>query len=176
MAAFYTYLISSLPTLKFWEKPAISLEALFAECKGLVPEKDIEILRSACYREPYSLSISLNNTLDKWIAFEVGLRNELVRARARRKKTDPEKFLRLPDQQDAYVSHIAMGAYRMTALLEAEKTLDQERWNFLEHLSTNHFFDFDFLLTYTLKLKILERWEKIKKADKDSLFNRNLPN
>ena len=64
-----------------------------------------------------------------------------------------------------------MAAYKSTSILEAEKILDQARWEFLESLSFGHYFDFDLLLGYLLKLKILERWDKVQRADKERLFN-----
>ena len=69
-----------------------------------------------------------------------------------------------------------MTAYRNTSILEAEKILDQARWNFLEALSFGHYFDFDYLLVYGLKLAILARWDKIQKADKEQLLNAAVAN
>jgi len=171
MGAYYTYLISSLPMLNFSTKLPFSLEDFFSKCKGLIPETKIEILRNACYQETYLLNTAADDTLGKWANFEIALRNELARSRARRKKIDPLKFVRFPDSPVAHISHVAMAAYRSTSILEAEKILDLARWNFLESLSLGRYFDFDFLLIYALKLKILERWDKIQKADKESLFN-----
>lgn len=171
MPAYYTYLISSLPALSFSNKMPFNLDELFVKCRGLIPESEIETLRNLCCKETYSLEVVSGQTLKKWINFEVALRNELVRARASRKKIDPLKFIRLPDFPEAQISHIALAAYRSISILEAEKILDQERWNFLEYLNLGHYFDFDALLIYALKLKILERWERIQKADKQALFN-----
>ena len=171
MPAYYTYLISSLPMLNFFAKPPFSLEDFFAKCKNLIPEKEFEILRSVCQQDIYSLAIQSSDSLKQWANFEIALRNELVRARAGRKKIDPLKFLRLPDSPQAEISHLAMAAYRSISILGAEKILDQARWNFLEALSLGHYFDFDYLLVYGLKLKILERWDKIQKADKEHLLN-----
>ena len=171
MPAYYTYLISSLPMLNFSVKPPFSLEDFFTKCKNLIPEKEFEILRSVCRKNSYSLATQSIDSLKQWANFEIALRNELVRARAGRKKIDPLKFLRLPDSPQAEISHLAMAAYRSTSILEAEKMLDQARWNFLEALSFGHYFDFDYLLVYGLKLKILERWDKIQKADKEHLLN-----
>jgi len=64
-----------------------------------------------------------------------------------------------------------MVAYKTPSILEAEKTLDQARWEFLDSLSIGHYFDFNYLLSYLLKLKILERWDRIQRADKERLFN-----
>ncbi|MCX5698399.1 MAG: DUF2764 family protein [Candidatus Omnitrophica bacterium] len=171
MPVYYTYLISSLPMLNFSARAPFSLEDFFAKCKNLIPEKEFEILRGVCQQDSYFLAAQSSDSLKQWANFEITLRNELVRARAGRKKTDPLKFLRLPDSSQAYISHVAMVAYRSTSILEAEKILDQARWNFLEALSFGHYFDFDYLLIYGLKLKILQRWDKIQNADKEQLLN-----
>jgi hypothetical protein len=171
MVAYYTYLISSLPMLSFVSRPPFSLEDFFTKCKGLIPGTDIELLRNACYKEASFLNAAATGILGKWANFEIALRNELARGRARRKKVDVLKFIHLPDDPEAHISHVAMIAYRSGSILEAEKILDQARWGFLESLSLRHYFDFDFLLIYLLKLKILERWDKIQRADKERLFN-----
>jgi len=171
MGTYYTYLISSLSILDFPSRMPFSLGDFFAKCEGLIPEAEIALLRNICDNQECFLHVPKIDSLKKWISFEMVLRNELVRARAARKKIDPLKFIRFPDDPEAHISHVAMAAYRSTSLLEAEKILDQERWDFLESLSFGHYFDFDFLLVYVLKLKILERWDKIEKADKEHLFN-----
>jgi len=158
--------------LQFFAKVPFSLEIFFNKCKNLIPDKEFEILRSACGTNNFFLDIQNNNSLKQWASFEIALRNELVHARASRKKIDPLKFLHLPDAPQAQISHVAMAAYRSTSIWEAEKMLDQARWNFLEDLSLGHYFDFDYLLIYGLKLRILERWDKIQKADKEYLLNR----
>ena len=156
--------------LNFSAKAPFSLEDLFVKCHNLIPENELGILRRTCKQGAYSLVDQNNDTLKHWVNFDVALRNELVRARAGRKKIDPFKFLRLPDSPQAAISHLAMAAYRSNSILEAEKILDQARWNFLEGLSFGHYFDFDYLLVYGLKLTILERWDKIQKADKEQLL------
>lgn len=159
--------------LNFSSPVPFSPEEFLAKCNGLIPEREIELLRNACYEDTSFLNTAPDATgiLSRWSGFEVALRNELARLRARRKKIDASKFIRLPDNPEASISHVAMAAYRSTAILEAEKVLDQSRWGFLESLSLGHYFDFDFLLIYLLKLKILDRWDKVQKADKEHLFN-----
>ncbi len=171
MGAYYTYLISSLPMLSFPSRLPFNLEDFLAKCKGLIPETEIQLLRNVCYREIDSLNPAATGILAKWANFEIALRNELARLRARRKKVDALKFIRLPEDPEAYISHLAMLAYKSSSILEAEKILDQARWDFLDSLSLGHYFDFDFLLAYLLKLKILERWDSVQRADKEILFN-----
>ncbi len=172
MTSYYTYLISSLPMLNFSIKMPFSLGVFFAKCKGLIADANLEILGNACYQDIDFLNTTAAGSLRKWVSFEVALRNELARVRARGKKIAPEKFIRLSDYPQFQISHLAMAAHRHSAnVLEAEKILDQERWDFLEQLSFGHYFDFDFLLIYALKLKILERWDQVEKADKQRFFN-----
>lgn len=157
--------------LNFSVKLPFSLEVFFAKCQGLITEPNIEILRNACYKDIDFLNATAAGSLRKWVSFEVALRNELARVRARGKKIAPEKFIRFSDYPQLHISHIALAAHRHSAnVLEAEKILDQERWNFLEQMSFGHYFDFVFLLIYALKLKILERWDKAGNANKERLF------
>jgi len=157
--------------LSFFTRAPFSLEVFFMKCKNLIPEKEFEILSSVGQQDLSVLNIQSIDSLKQWGNFEIALRNELARARSARKKIDSLKFLRLPDSAQAEISHLAMAAYRSISILEAEKILDQGRWNFLENLSIGHYFDFDYLLVYALKLKILERWDKIQNADKEYLLN-----
>ena len=111
-----------------------------------------------------------NQTVRKWFMFDTGLRNELVRQRAVRLHKDPNQYLRMDGYADLSITHIALSAYRNPAILEAEKILDYARWSALEELAMGHYFDSDALFIYALKLLIVERWEKIKEADKPKLF------
>jgi hypothetical protein len=175
MSAYYTYLISSLPLLNFSSRMPFSLEGFFVKCQNLIPEADIVRLRNL--NNENFLEISGEGILKDWMNFEIALRNELARIRSKDKKIDPEKFVRLPDFPQARISVIALSAHRHNVYAQdAQKLLDQERWNYLEQLSFGHYFDFEALLIYTLKLKILERWEKIESADKENLYNAALAN
>jgi len=101
------------------------------------------------------------------------LRNELVHLRAVRKKISPEKYLRpSPDAPGLAIYHVATAALRSQSPLEAERLLDEARWIFLDELGCGHFFDFDALLIYALKLLILERWDKINKASGKALLEK----
>ena len=171
MPAYYTYLISSLPMLNFSARAPFNLADFFMRCKNLIPENELELLNNVYRQDLYALTVQSKDSLKQWVGFEIALRNELVRARSARKKVDPLKFLRLPDSPQAEISHLALAAYRSSSILEGEKILDLGRWNFLENLSQGHYFDFDYLLIYMLKLKILERWDKIQSSDKETLLD-----
>jgi hypothetical protein len=167
MAAFYTYLISSLPMLHFGIKPPFSWERFLAMCRDLIPQRDWEVLelcgRQSLLEEPIG-----QPALKKWVDFEIGLRNELVKVRAARKKIEPAKYLRREGYSEIALYHIAIHSHRIPSLIDSEKFLDQERWQKLEDLSLGHYFDLDFLIMYCLKLRILWRWENFTQADKEA--------
>jgi hypothetical protein len=173
MAAFYTYLISSLPMLQLGVKPGFSSERFLAMCRDLIPEKDWQVLELSS-RETLLEQNSGQPTLKQWMEFEAGLRNELVKIRSSRKKIDPAKYLRRDGYSESSLYHIALNSHRIPSLVDAEKFLDQQRWLKLEELSFGHYFDLDALIIYCLKLRILWRWENIAQADKQDQLARVL--
>lgn len=165
MPSYYIYLISSLPMLNFALKPPISFKQFIQMCQGLIPEEDIETLKKTSSSGEYIFK-NLPQTLKKWYAFDIALRNELVKVRSSRKHIEPTKYLRCDGYAEPDIVHLAMNAVRNPSILDAERMLDQERWRVLDELSTGHYFDIDFLVVYAHKLLILERWERIRLADK----------
>ncbi|MDD5347624.1 MAG: DUF2764 family protein [Candidatus Omnitrophica bacterium] len=169
MASMYPYLIPSLPLLLFGQRPPFDFEQFLARCRDLIPAEDFEML-AMCAQDNLLEQESARAALAHWIAFEKGLRNELTRIRASRKKIDPEKFLRSGASTEPSLYHIALNSHRIPSLVESEKSLDRERWQKLDELSLGHYFDLDALVVYALKLCILLRWEGVDKADKQRLL------
>lgn len=160
MALYYPYLVASLPMLHFGEKAPFSLSDFVAKCEIFLPEEIAAALRLLSISGQYSTKSS-NAVVIKWQAFDTAIRNELVRIRAMRKKIDASKYLRPDGHGNPSMAHIALVAQRSHSLLDAEKTLDLERWHFLDELSFGHYFDADALFIYALKLLILEKWHII---------------
>lgn len=168
MPDYYTYILSSLPLLNFTARSTINSQKFLAVCAGLVTDCELALLEAIVEGRPFSGEGYI--VLQRWADFDIALRNELVKLRAGRKKKDPHKYMRDNLYWDAGIIHAAMAAYKNLSIQEAEKALDWERWRFLDELSFGHYFDFESLLIYALKIKILERWEKINRADKEKLL------
>lgn len=169
MPNYYIYLISSLPALIFNGQPPFSFEKFLQLCQGLISDRDIEIVKITSGKNSYIYKGN-RPILKKWFSFEIALRNEFVKIRASYRHIDPVPYLRQDGYTGSSLFHVVMGAHRNPSLLDAEKVLDQERWNFLEELERGHYFDLDFLIVYALKLLLLERWERISAADKIRLM------
>jgi hypothetical protein len=173
MATSYPYLISSLPMLHFGAKPIFSFETFLENCKGLIPDKDFDLVGLCANRTLWEQIVS-QETLRAWIAFEIGLRNELVKIRSNRKKVEPLRYLRSGGSDNTALYHIAMNSHRILSLTESEKFLDSARWHRLDELCFGHYFDLDALIVYALKLQILWRWENVARADKPEALERVL--
>ncbi|MFH1413583.1 MAG: DUF2764 family protein [Candidatus Omnitrophota bacterium] len=168
MPTFYTYLISSLPMLHFGAKPPFAFDKFLEICQDKIPQEEIDIIKQACFGLDYQAP---RPTLGEWYVFDTALRNELVKIRAAHKHIDPLKYIRTDEYSSPSIAHIASSAYRTLSVLESERILDQARWQRLDELSLGHYFDLDFLIIYALKLQILERWERINRADKSQLIS-----
>lgn len=162
MASFYTYLIASLPVLQWGAKPPLSYQRFLEQCTGLIPDGDLALvagldLVTITERE------QLQPTLDALRRFETALRNELVRLRAGRKKVEPQQYLRaeLSGTNDPSVHSSALAAFRSPSLLEAEKILDKQRWDFADEAAAGHYFDFDQLIVFAYKLLLMLKWDVV---------------
>jgi hypothetical protein len=173
MATAYPYLISSLPMLQLNAKAPFSFTQFIEMCRDQIPQQDLEQVL-LCSTETYLEQVLSQQTFVQWQAFEIGLRNELVKIRASRKKIDAQKYLRKWAGDETGLSAIAMTSHRMVSLVEAENYLDARRWSKLEELSFGHYFDCDALIVYALKLRILLRWERVAGADKQETLERIL--
>ena len=174
MANYYTYFIASLPMLHFGMKPPFSFERFLEICRQFIPEKDFQLLRALPQPDQYGTKGKRHQIIQKWIDFDVALRNELVKIRASKKHIEPETYLRPDGYSGSSPAPEAMAANITTSILDAERILDEARWRVLEDLATGHYFDLELLITYAYKLFILWRWENIRDADKTILLEQVL--
>ncbi len=138
--------------LEFGEKPVISYEDFLESCRTQLSPANMAIIKKA-------------EEWKKWSRFNTALKNEIAVFRATKKSKDSAKYMHGEDDRDPLLVSSAHWAVNLDSPLEAERFLDQLRWEKLEELSKNHYFDIDFLVTYALKLKILERWQTINSQD-----------
>lgn len=156
----YYYLIASLPMLEFRMKPPFSYAVFLSACSEWVSSTDMGIVRRA-NTAPCENADDGSSILRGWKGFDIVLRNETARQRARRRGKDPGSYIREGGYADSSVIALAQWAVNQDSPLEAELALDRFRWEKLEELEKGHYFDIDFLIIYALKLQILKRWERI---------------
>jgi len=158
----YYYLVASLPILEFGTKPPMSYMDFLKKCHGQLCSDDMRIIGKAKI-EPSEERGKSCGVLKEWEGFETALRNEIARQRALRLTKDHAKYIRGEDYSNPFESVFAHWAVSQDSPMGAELYLDRVRWEKIEEFSKGHYFDIDFLITYALKLQILERWQNINK-------------
>ena len=158
----YYYLISSLSMLEFGSGPFISYDDFLRKCSEQLNMSDMEALRRAGLG-PFENTEDGVLILRKWKIFDTHLRNEIARNRAIKHGKNPDIYIRGDNYIDPFVSGFAHFAVNQNSPKEAESYLDKIRWEKIEELGKGHYFDIEYLITYALKLLILERWNNINK-------------
>jgi hypothetical protein len=164
MGSYYTYLISSLPVLRFGQKlPFTFLRFLEDMCKNLLDDNALAHIAEA--RIDGNYVSTPHEQLAAWHAFDTALRNELVKIRSNVKRVSPSQYQRGDVWMGLDIVNIAARASHEENPLESERILDKARWDFLESLAVGHYFDIVFLMVYAHQLLLLEKWERIVSAD-----------
>ena len=155
MPADLFYFLSSLPTLRWNEKPPLTHAQFLERCEESLGKKyalllgQLELLPNESAR---------STVARQWQDFEYFVRNTLAGLRKAR--------LRVSNVLISHHEspHLSPGdskrleeIFAMPTPLERENALDAFRWSFLENLAANHYFDQGSLEIYSLKLKLLEK-------------------
>lgn len=156
----YYYLIASLPMLELGAKPPIPYSDFLLRCREQLTSGDIDVIERIEIG-PFEDGEDVFPIFREWKRFDTSLRNEIARARAVKQAKDPAKHIRGENYPDPFVSGFAHWAVSQNSPLEAELYLDRVRWEKIEELERGHYFDIEYLITYALKIQILERWDRI---------------
>ncbi len=151
----YYYVITSLPYLSLSEEPHIRRNDFLANCKSYLKKTDFDILESVSLFDTGEKEVSLG-VIRSFYRWERGIRNVLVRLRAKSLGLEPDEFIR-----DGIVDHsqelLAEEAFNANSPLMAEEILNKARWRYLDELEFGHYFDIEKLVVFFIKLQILER-------------------
>jgi len=159
MGRAYYYFSASLPMIEWEGKLPMSSDEFLLECRRLLTEEDTALIQKVL-GENDSVTKTGNGTVDAWNQFNRNFRNEIAWFRAKRANKDPLGSIRGDKESEPYLREIIHQAAKMKNLLEAEKILDGACWQFLNDLENGHYYDFEYLIVYGLKLKILEKYQK----------------
>lgn len=167
MGSSYYYFVASLPLLFFDGKMPLTIEAFREDCRRLLTEKDYALMEQL-WAPDETLPVPVpvpgtgtgNRVLDAWLHFDRGFRNELAWHRADHLNKDPFKYLRGARTLVSSGVEDIQRALKMDDLREAEKILSKARWQFLDELGMGHYYDFESVFIYYLKLEILKRHQE----------------
>jgi len=83
---------------------------------------------------------------------------------------NPFEHIRGDRQAEACIFNALSAAGKASDPLEAEKILDQMKWDYVEELGQGHFFDIEFLICYGIKLSLIERYREIESGRGQEIF------
>ena len=151
------YLVSSLPYLRFGEKPPTSRVEFLTACAGWLTEADVAVLQAVFEnRCPPDSDIAR-----RWWNGEVELRDAVVRVRAKNRGVDAGRFIKPHDGFNVSIEKMVTDAFTRANPLEQEAELDRARWALADELALIAPFGFAGILAFAVKLRIAERWAKM---------------
>jgi hypothetical protein len=151
----YYYLVASLPLLFYDSESFPSREDFLLTCRQHISARHYRLLVSASTADLQAAAAGCK-TLDLWCQWEISLRNELVRLRAKKRGREAETYL-VESPGVLAPQTIAREAFAQDSPLQAEDTLNRGRWSYLDELEVGHYFDIEKILIYALRLQILAR-------------------
>ena len=181
----YEYIIAGLPFLSQDGREAPDTEAILADIREQLCEKDAKTLDfllsayapdmpdAAFYLEAQK---SRNRFIREFFALDLGVRNAKVeylnRSLGRPEGTDvvnPDPEQDLPEfDQEPEVDAIL----ETDDILGRERALDNFYWKSADALTVLDVFDLDLILAFVVKLKQVERWLKLDEATGRELFRK----
>jgi hypothetical protein len=156
----YYYLASTLLTPVFGQKPPVSFEDFKETCSRLAAAEDGAKLETLSLVPPVRQAGASATTFEFQERFwkrETVLRNEIAKQRAERLSRKDEGQVRETEDWDNEAQASARRALSAEDPLQAELSLEKDRWDWIEAQSAGHRFDSEALAAYGLKILILER-------------------
>ena len=174
----YFYFLSSLPMLRWGEKPPVSHERFITLCKELLGDELASEI-SSLQLLPDDAQKGMSPVVAAWHDFETFLRNTTGNIRKNRMR---KANTVMTTHETPYLS--AIEAKRIEEILsiasplERENALDSLRWRFLDGLESQQTFGKAKVQIYALRLLLLEkqasRQYETGKAAFDKLMNAGL--
>lgn len=150
----HVYLVSSLPHLRFGDKPPMSAEAFRAACGGWLSADELALVDAALEnREPARVGHAT-----AWWSGEVQLRDAVVRVRAKARGVDASPYIKPYDGFSAAIEKRVADAFTRPDPLEQEMELDRARWSLVDELTVADPFGFPSVLAFAVQVRIAERW------------------
>lgn len=152
----YYYTVAALESISLGEKAPISEDKFLQFAEDTMDARDYQVLLRSRWglTEPTGSSFA-----DRILSWEKELRLELAKARILKLGLDSAPALPASDGNDSLLEQVR-AVMALDSPLDAERFLDNLRWDFLENIGACHFFDLEALVVYYLKLQLALRQEK----------------
>jgi hypothetical protein len=182
----YEYIVASLPVLRQEDVRAESLNAagLVSEIRSQLSDRDqvlLDFLLDGYDPDKldegfYTRALAHRNRfLREWFAFDLDLRNTTVTYLNRQLKRDEDlDLIQLPGREEAEFPEKATAESILHGIdiMKRERNLDDLRWQKIDEITIQDFFDIEAILGFVAKLKIIDRWLQLDPESGRVLFRR----
>ncbi|MBQ7652709.1 MAG: hypothetical protein IJS15_17255 [Victivallales bacterium] len=153
----YFYFLSSLPMLRWGEKPPVSHERFLALCQELLGD-ELSSAIGSLQLLPDEARKSMSPVASAWHEFETFLRNTTGNIRRNRmRKSGAVMTIHETDYISAIEAKRIEEILAIASPLERENALDSLRWKFLDGLEAKHTYSKGAVEIYALRLLLLEK-------------------
>jgi len=153
----YWYFAATLPGFTFGSPPPLSVSEFLDRCRKNLSGQDFaEIESIPALLKSVSRPQGIRSAfLAAFLDWDRDFRNELSRLRAQALETDVTAWLRpASGPVSGGASSAAAACFAAKDPLDAEVSLERERWSCVETLCSLHTFDLDAIAAYRIKLDI----------------------
>lgn len=168
MSKKYYYFCASLPSLSFGDKPPMTYDKFLEDAKDLLDPDHFSAVQAILTDNTMEVK---SRVYDRWRRFEHDLYNQLAWLRSKEAGKPPMQYVRGDFNVRGDIILIVEQAMRETNPLKTAQFFDKARWWVLDELGKRHYFDYDFIVTYAIKLRILYRYEAIRSDEGEQKFN-----
>lgn len=158
MANLY-YLMASLPSISVTdETPRITHEELLRQAATAINEREYQRLVAFNLQNIPETLDGLGDVEKRFWHWEIAVRNELVRLRAKAFHMKEEDYIHKGvDIDSSDIKRVALNAFEENDPLQVELELNKARWLLLESGQSLEHFSLDSLLIYAMKLQLITR-------------------
>ncbi|HOG49926.1 MAG TPA: DUF2764 family protein [Lentisphaeria bacterium] len=148
------YFLSSLPLLRWGEKPPMSYADFLGKCREALGDGKADWLAKVSLTLDDAPTTAL---AARWQVKETFLRNVLAEIRASRRRQNAERWLRPTPVLSSGERKRIENAMSQATTWRREEALDHLRWQYLDDLSVGYAFDTTTLEIYAMRLRLLEK-------------------
>ena len=184
----YHYIVASLPELTSgWKFQERSAEQIIGEIRELCGKDDLallDILQESFVpenltQEFYQKALASGNSfIREYFTFDLKVRNAKVRYLNRELSRPADKdVISIPLQEENSEEDAGIeAAFKGTDLLARERAVDDLYWEKADALSLIHWFDMNVIMSFVLKLHIIDRWNLLDEQTGREMFRKLVDN
>ncbi|TFG60787.1 MAG: hypothetical protein E4H36_11495 [Spirochaetales bacterium] len=149
------YTVAALPYLTY-DSEFKGEEDFLDFCRETISEKECQILAAVRLQSEWETAEEPNEVIKEFRAWERAFRMEIAKLRLERKKMESDPRF-AESHEFVTLTAAAHNTLSQPNPLAAEEFISRSYWDKLSEMEVTHYFDFEKLILYYLKMQVLRR-------------------